>query len=303
MQICMDWKSVTFDWNRARAFLVTAEEGSFSAAARALGTTQPTVGRQVAALEAELEVTLFERVGHGLELTAAGLALVEHVRAMGEAAMQVSLAAAGRSMAIEGPVCISASEVCAYFELPSIIAGIRAEHPGLQIEVVASNSISDLRRREADIAIRAFRPSEPDLFARKVREQRARLYATPALLAKLGEPLTPERLSRAAFIGFDRTDLLMDGLNALGLSLTAASFPLISESHLVQWAMARQGLGVCIMPEAIGDADPAVVRALPELPPFTAPTWLTSHRELRTSRRIRLVFDRLAEALTGDGGG
>ncbi|MBL8946789.1 MAG: LysR family transcriptional regulator, partial [Myxococcales bacterium] len=82
----MDWRSVRFDWNRARAFLLTAEEGSFSAAGRALGIAQPTIGRQVAALEEELGVTLFERVGSALVLTAAGLDLVEHVRAMGNAA-------------------------------------------------------------------------------------------------------------------------------------------------------------------------------------------------------------------------
>jgi DNA-binding transcriptional LysR family regulator len=68
----MDWKAVTFDWNRARAFLVTAEEGSLSAAARALGMAQPTLGRQVAALERELGVALFERVGRGLTLTPSG---------------------------------------------------------------------------------------------------------------------------------------------------------------------------------------------------------------------------------------
>ena len=90
----MDWSAINFDWNRARAFLVTAEEGSFSAAARALSSTQPTVGRQVAALEQELAVTLFERIGTRLELTVSGLELqLEHVRAMGAAANQTSLAA------------------------------------------------------------------------------------------------------------------------------------------------------------------------------------------------------------------
>ena len=86
MHICMDWRSVRFDWNRARAFLVTAEEGSLSAAARALGMAQPTLGRQVEALQDELGVVLFERTGRGLELTPSGLELLEHVRTMGEAA-------------------------------------------------------------------------------------------------------------------------------------------------------------------------------------------------------------------------
>ena len=102
MHLCMDWRSVKFDWNRARAFLVTAEEGSLSAAARALGMAQPTLGRQVSALESELGVILFERAGRGLALTQSGLELVEHVRAMGDAATRVSLTASGQSQSIEG---------------------------------------------------------------------------------------------------------------------------------------------------------------------------------------------------------
>src|SRR6185436_11045290 len=109
MHFCMDWRSVDFDWNQARAFLITAEEGSFSAAARALRMAQPTIGRQVAALERALGITLFERVGTSLELTSSGLELVEHARAMGEAATRVSLTATGRASEIAGSVCITAS--------------------------------------------------------------------------------------------------------------------------------------------------------------------------------------------------
>ncbi len=121
----MDWRSVNFDWNRARAFLVTAEEGSLSAAARALGMARPTLGRQVDALEEELDVVLFERVRRGLTLTPSGLELLDHVRAMGEAASRVSLAAAGQSQAIEGSICIAASEVYAPLVLPPILAKLR----------------------------------------------------------------------------------------------------------------------------------------------------------------------------------
>ena len=110
MQYCMVWKNAAFDWNLARAFLVTAEEGSFSGAARALGLAQPTLGRQVTAFEAELGVALFERVGHRLILTTAGLELLEEVRAMGDAATRLSLAAAGRTQALVGIVRIAASE-------------------------------------------------------------------------------------------------------------------------------------------------------------------------------------------------
>ncbi|MEM7018651.1 MAG: LysR family transcriptional regulator, partial [Pseudomonadota bacterium] len=173
----MDWRSVKFDWNRARAFLVTAEEGSLSAAAQALDMTQPTLGRQVTALEEELGVALFERVGRGLALTPSGLELVEHVREMGDAANRLSLAASGQSDAIEGTVCITATEEMSAFILPRIIRKLRDKAPGIEVELIASNSTSDLGRREADIAIRGFRPTQLNLITRKVSESSFNLYA------------------------------------------------------------------------------------------------------------------------------
>ena len=107
----MKWQTVSFDWNQARAFLVTVEEGSLTAAARALGLTQPTLGRQVAALEDSLGVTLFDRVGRSLRLTPSGLELLDHVRSMGDAAGRVSLTASGQSQTVEGQVCITASDL------------------------------------------------------------------------------------------------------------------------------------------------------------------------------------------------
>lgn len=297
MQICMDWRSVRFDWNRARAFLVTAEEGSLSAAARALGMTQPTLGRQVDALETELGVVLFERAGRGLVLTPSGLELLDHVRAMGDAAGRVSLAASGQAQSIEGSISITASEIYSAFLLPPVVERLRREAPGIEIEIVASNATIDLRRREADIAIRSFRPTQPDLIAKKIGDDAARLYGSVGYLERIGNPQTAEELSEADFIGFDTTGVMVEGLNKLGLSLTRRNFPVLTGSHLVHWELVKQGAGIGIVPEAVGDAEPKVRRALPGLDPMIFPMWLTTHRELNTSRRIRYVFDLLAEEL------
>jgi DNA-binding transcriptional LysR family regulator len=293
----MDWRSVKFDWNRARAFLVTAEEGSLSAAARALGMAQPTLGRQVDALEAELGVVLFERVGRGFTLTPSGLELLDHVRAMGDAANRVSLTAAGQSQSIEGSISIAASETYAAILLPPIIAKLRRAEPGIQIEIVASAKASDLRRREADIAIRNFQPTEPDLIAKKIRDVPARLYAAPSYLERIGNPRLPYDLRRADFISIDNTGMFLKGLNSLGLNLTEANFPIFTENYLVMWELVKHGLGIGIIDGNIGDAEPLVRRALPELEPFMFPIWLVAHRELNTSRRVRVVFDLLAEEL------
>ena len=297
MRICMDWRSVKFDWNRARAFLVTVEEGSLSAAARALGLTQSTLGRQVSALEEELGTVLFERVGRGLTLTPSGIELVEHVRGMGEAASRVSLSASGKSQSLEGSVCISASEVDAAYRLPPIIALLREKEPGIDIEIIATNAESDLRRREADIAIRNYRPTQPNLIAKKVGDINGRIFATPSYLESLGNSKTPEDFSIANFIGFNRSGELIEAMKLFELNLTQKNYPIISESQLIQWEHGKQGLGIGIMSEDIGDKEPTVERVLPQLKPLIVPVWLVAHRELHTSRRVRFVFDLMAAEL------
>jgi len=292
----MDWRTIDFDWNRTRAFLVTAEEGSFSAAARALGSTQPTVGRQVAALEAELGVTLFERVGPRLELTDSGLELLEHARSMAEAALRVSRSAAGQSASVEGEVVVTASEAISALLLPPVITQLRQAHPGIRIELVASNEVRDLHRREADIAIRNLRPTRPDLFGRRLRDVDAGLYAAPAWLARAGPIRTLADLSKADFLAFGHGPEMIQGLAAAGVTVTQANFPLVVPSHLVQWALCREGAGLCFMMAEVGDREPGVVRVLPELA-IPVQTWLVCHRELRTSRRLRIVWDALSEAL------
>lgn len=299
MHLRMDWRALRFDWNRARAFLVSAEEGSYSAAARALGLAQPTVGRQVAALEEELGVALFERVGNRLELSSAGFELVEHVREMGAAATRLSLTATGQAEALEGTVCVTASELIAAHLLPPILAELRRSQPGIEIEIVASNSVRDLLRREADIAIRNVKPTHPELFARKLGESVARPYATPAYLESIGRPEAPAELARADLFAFDRSDTMIRYLAELGVELDASHFPIVTANHLVQWELCKQGVGVCFVMEEVGDAEPRVERVLDDFPAIPVPIWLTSHRELRTSRRIRLVFDMLAEGLGG----
>ncbi|EDP66713.1 transcriptional regulator, LysR family protein [alpha proteobacterium BAL199] len=295
MRFCMDWRSVKFDWNRVRAFLVTAEEGSFSAAARALGMAQPTLGRQVGALEEELGVVLFERVGRGLTLTQSGLELVEHARAMADAAASVSLTASGQSQAIEGTVRITATEVTSAFILPAIVTKLRSAQPAIEVEILATNAVRDLRRREADIAIRAVRPTDPDLIARKLMIDTAELYASEAYLRRVGELSSPEKLSCAEFVGFNENEPFLDGLNARGLTLSARNFPVLCGQHLVQWELVKQGAGVGVMISRVGDAEPLVRRAAPWFPPFEFEVWLVAHRELNTSRRLRIVFDWLTE--------
>lgn len=288
----MDWRSIKFDWNRARAFLVTAEEGSLAAAARSLGMTQPTLGRQVAALERELGVDLFTRRGRGLELTPNGINLLEHVRLMGDAANRFSLSASGKSDEIQGDVSITATELLSAFILAPMIKTLREMEPGIEIEINSTNEERDLNRREADIAIRSFRPAQPELIAKRLCSVRAHLYAAKSYLQKLGNPQSIAELNRADFIDTEKPGRLMTMLNSQGFNLTKQNFPVISNSHIVQWELVKQGVAVSATVEEIGDNEPLVERVcVSDLPLITMDLWLVTHNELRTNRRIRRVFD------------
>ena len=254
----MDYKTLNFDWNKAKSFFVTAEKGSYSAAAKALNLTQSTLGRQVQALEEELGVVLFERVGKGIQITPIGLDLVEHVKSMAEGANKLSLAAMGQSEVLEGIVTITASEANSAFLLPKFVKKIRNLAPRIKIEVVAKNDSADLRKREADIAVRNFQPRQPDLIMKQVSDSLGNFYATNAFIKKHGPFRSIKDLSKADFISVGELAGYIEGLKPYGLNLTKENFPIITESHFVHWNLVKDGLGIGIMPDYIGDKDKSV---------------------------------------------
>ena len=285
------------DWNQLKAFLETAETGSLSAAARKLGLTQPTLSRQVAAIERQMGVTLFERVGKAMVLTPTGLDLLEPARAMGAAAEALGLAATGRSQAVGGVVSVSATDIVASHLLPPLVRALRAQEPGIAIEVIASNALSDLLRREADIAIRHVKPEQPDLIARLVREASAGFYASEQWVKVHGHPRSATEAAALPFVGSDRSGRFLGYLRQHGLPLGEANFSCYADHSVAHWALVRAGMGIGAMMDEVARDTPGMVRVLDDVPPVRFPLWLVTHRELRTARRIRVVFDALAQGL------
>lgn len=299
IHICMKTPPRLPDWNHIRAFLATANAGSLSAAARELGLTQPTLSRQVAALEDDLGIMLFERVGRTLELTQAGIELLEHTRVMGEAANRVSLTATGQAQAIDGEIRITAADVFSAYILPPALKKLRKIAPDLRIDIVAANDIRDLMRREADIALRHVRPEQPDLIAKRVAESKAYFYASQEYLDSHGTPETVDELVEHEFISYGNPEEMVGFLNPIGINVTVDNFRIGSENGLVAWQLCRQGFGISVMTEEVAHGSNEMVRILPDVDPIIFPTWLVTHRELHTSRRIRLVFDLLAANFSG----
>lgn len=286
-----------FDWEKAKAFYLAVESGSLSAAARALGVAQPTIGRQVSALEEELGVVLLERVGTGIQPTEAGLELMDDIRVMADAAERITLSASGKSSAVEGRVKISATDLACTYLLPQMVANLRELYPKIVIELVATNSISDLRRREADIALRGVRPTDNELYARKVYSGMAHLYAARSYIERHKGPLDKLSLSEADYVEFEDNQSFRAALNAFGIEVSAENFVAMSSSHVIQWEMTKAGVGLIAMPEAVAAREPLVERVAPDLPGLPFELWLVAHRELKASRRIRVVYDFIAEEM------
>lgn len=285
------------DWSLIRSLLAVAEAGSLSAAARDLGLSQPTLGRQVQAAEAALGVAIFRRHPRGLELTEAGAALLEPAREMKVAAAKLSLLAAGRETRLSGTVRISASMVTAHYSLPPILARLRADEPEIEIELHASDASDNLLWREADIAVRMYRPDQPDLIARHLGNSRLGVFAAQGYLDRRGVPKTVEDMMRHDWVGLDRADLMLVGFRQLGQPVDRHFFRTRCDDQAANWALVRAGAGLGITQVAVARAAPGMVQVVPDLPLPALPVWLTAAEALRHTPRLRRVWDALAEGL------
>ena len=288
---------MAFDWSLLQSFIAVAGEGSLSGAARALGGSQPTMGRHVGALEAALGVRLFERTAGGLELTPTGVELLDHARRMAEAAGRLSLAAEGRAEAIAGTIRLTASEIVATYILPEILTALRRAEPEIEIELVASDRTENLLQREADIAVRMYRPTQADVFTRKVGDLRLGMFAAESYVARRGAPQSFEEFRDHDIIGYDRGDQIIRGFRAAGLDVGRRFFSFRCDNQVVCWRMVVAGYGIGFNQISIGEAEPRVTRLAVDARLPSLPVWLTAHSELKTSHRVRRVFDFLADAL------
>lgn len=284
------------DWTLIRSFLAVAEAGSLSAAARATGISQPTLGRHIQAIEAALQVALFTRTAQGQALTEAGQSLLAPARAMQAAAAELALTAKGHAAGIEGTVRITASRVVSHVILPPILARLRAEEPGIQIDLVPSDTTENLLFGEADIALRMYRPTQPDLVARQIGDLPLGLYAAKSYLDRRGRPASADELMRHDFIGQDRMDQIIRVMRQMGMEVGRSFFPVRCDDPLTYVELVRAGCGLGGILRAVGDPDPWLERidVIADLP--SLPVWLTAAPRLRQSPRLRRVWDALAAA-------
>ena len=285
------------DWALVRSFIAVMDAGSVSAAARATQGRQPTISRHLSELEAQLGVALFERTGRGVRPTAAGLAVLPAARQMQAAAEAPARSVTRGREATRGTVRITASQVVATWLLPPLVVEFQRAEPEIAIEIVASNAVQNLLRREADIAIRMVRPDQGSLIARKVGEVAIGAYAHADYLAARGTPRMPDDLLRHRLIGYDRDEAILRGFARLGVALTPAHFVVRTDDQVANGQLVVAGAGIGFAADYWAALWPGLRRVLPELPIPALPCWLTVHRELRGNGVVKRVYDFLAEAI------
>jgi molybdate transport repressor ModE-like protein len=288
------------DWDRIRSFLAVARLGSLSAAARELGVSQPTLTREIQALESATRLNLFQRTTQGLNLTEAGQTLVEAATRMSEAADLFARQASGLSVELQGTVRVSANEIIGFYLLPPALAAFRARHPGVQIEIVISNRASSLSKREADIALRMFRPRQPDLVARRLPDLPLGFFASRDYLARHGTPRTIDDFKSHGVIGFDEATDFIDGAARHGYAFTREDFPLRTDHMLAQIGLLRAGAGVGATHLGLARRFPELVRILEDIPLSPLEFWCVCHRDVQHNSRIRALMQHLIQWFADD---
>lgn len=290
-------KIQNLDWALLQAFTAVAETGSLSAAARQLGQSQPTLGRQISKTEAALHTALFTRQPRGLVLNEAGAALYPLAQQMQAAARQLALAAAGHSQSLKGTVRITASKVFSHYTLPPILCTIRQTEPDIQLELAPNDSTENLLFHEADIAIRMYRPTQDDVIARLLGHIQTGLFAHKSYLARRGTPQTITDMSQHDFIGFDRNPLIIEAMRAKGIVRTRGDFPLRCDDQATYWELVKAGCGIGATQLRLGQEAAGMVQILPALKLDPLPVWLVAAKALRQTPRIRRVYDLLANLI------
>lgn len=283
-------------WEDQRAFLAVIEEGSLSGAARRLGVAQPTVRARIESLERSLGTSLFTRSQNGLAPTEQARALTIPARAMARASEAFVREASAQPGEVAGTVRLSVSEFVGVEVLPPMLTSIRSKYPRLTFELSLSNAAADLLEQEVDIAVRMHPPTQGALVAKKVGAIPLRMFAHRDYLERRGTPKSVEDLRSHDMIGPDRSRGDLQLAKSLRPGFTREHFVVRTDSHPSQLALARAGLGIAVIQQPIGRADPLLQPVLPEVEVGVLDTWVVTHEDLRQTPRIRAVFDHLVRS-------
>lgn len=290
-------------WDLLRSFTAVVRTNSLSGAARSLGMTQPTIGRHIEALEEQLGVSLFVRSQLGLAPTSAALDLMPFAETMASASDALVRAASGEGEAETGIVRVTSSEVIGIEVMPDIVCSFHEKYPEIEVELVLSNTLEKLSQREADIAVRMVRPKQQALIAKRMGDTPVLFYAHKRYVDQYGMPDTVDDMHDHVTIGPDSDEYVIQFIRTLMNTKKVLQPSIRTDNQVAQMQLIRSGIGIGGMQKQLADREPDLVPVLPDVLKFPMEMWLAMHEDLRASRRVRVMFEHLAEELGAYVGG
>jgi len=289
------------DWNDLRFFLAVARLGSLSAAARALKVDPATVGRRINSLEAALAVRCFERRADGYRLTAAGRKLQLHAERVEEDLLGLARALDAEEREVEGLVTVTASDSVALPVLIPALPMLREKHPGIRIDLISSNQVLSLARREADVAVRTVRPEEGDLLTRKIGTMRYGLFASPDYLERHGTPQSLDDLARHGAIDWVEEYPRVATSTWFREVASGCAMTVRLSGVKERLAAAQAGLGVACLAYVMARGT-ELVQVLPEAEVPPVEMWMVTHPDSARAKRVRAVMDFIVHAAAAASG-
>ena len=287
-----------FDWVLLRSFLAIYRCGTVASAARSVKLQQSTLSRHLAELEAQLAQPLFERTGRGLHATNAAHIVARYAQDMEGLAHQMTLSLAAKSEMLSGTVRVSASQIFASHVLPAIARDLIGRHPGLQIELVASDEVPSLLHRATDIALRFTRPTDLNVVACAIGQVPIAVVAHESYLQAMGTPQQPSDLLKHHLLGIVEDTVMIPALQAMGVAVTEAHFRIRADDKAVCTKLIESGAGIGFVARLMLDVNPGLRQVLPDLPLPTLTCWLTTHTEISNTPLIRTVYDEIADRVS-----
>jgi len=286
-----------FDWQWWQYFIAISEQGSMNKAAQALGVSQPTLSRQLLAMEKILGQSLFDRSTQGLTLTTFGEGLLEEGQRMQLSAERLQRLAEGQAQTLTGRIRIAANELIAHYYLPNIMPAFMEAYPELYVEIEISNQASSLDKRDADVAIRMFPPTQLDIITRHLFDIPLGFYASDQYQTKYGLPTKPEELFEHRILGYDRDKQFELGGQELGWTIKNEDFKFRCDNMPMQFELAKRGGGIVATHQSLAENhNLRLINIGIELPDL--PVYLACHRDVQHNKKIRVMMDFLAENLS-----
>jgi len=284
------------NWDNLRYVLVVAEKGSIAAAARELGVNRTTVLRRINTFQENLNCRIFERSDSGYILTPEAEKMIDAAREVENTLFNMQRQIAGRELRLEGELRITTTDTLMVSLIGPHLASFHRKHPHIEVDVVMTNNILDLKRRDADIAIRPTLSIEQPLIGRRVADIHFSIYASPQYF----EHTRGSDLFDHKWIGFDTSLQSTQPGKWLETHVRRENICMRADSFIALKVAAENNMGMALLPHYLGDASDLLQRDPMPLEVLNTGLWLLTHPDLTRSAKVNAFMDHFYEALVGD---